>query len=126
MPVFEDFDGVLADTHVESTPSFPKRTSPDGAPNVVMIVLDDTGYAQLGCYGSSIDTPNIDRLADGGLRYTNFHVTPLCSPTRAALLTGRNHHTVGMRSVANFNTGFPQMRGYVSPHAATMAASAKR
>lgn len=121
MPVFEDFDGVLADTHVDSTPSFPKRTSPDGAPNVVMIVLDDTGYAQLGCYGSSIETPNIDRLAAGGLRYTNFHVTPLCSPTRAALLTGRNHHTVGMRSVANFSTGFPQMRGKIPPQAATTA-----
>jgi arylsulfatase len=121
VPIYEDFDGVLADTHVESTPSFPKRKTPDGAPNVVMIVLDDTGFAQLGCYGSSIETPNIDRLAAGGLRYTNFHVTPLCSPTRAALLTGRNHHTVGMRSVANFNTGFPQMRGKIPPQAATMA-----
>ncbi|HVW79965.1 MAG TPA: arylsulfatase [Mycobacteriales bacterium] len=121
MPLFADFDGVLADTHVDSTPSFPKRQTPDGAPNVVMIVLDDTGFAQLGCYGSSIETPNIDRLADGGLRYTNFHVTPLCSPTRAALLTGRNHHTVGVRSVANFNTGFPQMRGHITPNAATIA-----
>ncbi|HWA64947.1 MAG TPA: arylsulfatase [Mycobacteriales bacterium] len=121
MPVHEDFDGVLADTHVDSTPSYPKRSAPVGAPNVVMIVLDDTGFAQLGCYGSSIDTPNIDRLAAGGLRYSNFHVTPLCSPTRAALLTGRNHHTVGMRSVANFNTGFPQMTGKISPRAATIA-----
>ncbi|HVV75759.1 MAG TPA: arylsulfatase [Mycobacteriales bacterium] len=120
MPRFEDFDGEIRDTHVESTPSFPQRKSPEGAPNVVMIVLDDTGFAQLGCYGSSIETPNIDRLASGGLRYTNFHVTPLCSPTRAALLTGRNHHTVGMRSVANFATGYPHMRGHITPHAATM------
>jgi arylsulfatase len=120
VPIYEDFDGVLADTHAEATPSYPKRKTPAGAPNVVMIVLDDTGFAQLGCYGSSISTPNIDRLAAGGLRYSNFHVTPLCSPTRAALLTGRNHHTVGMRSVANFNTGFPQMRGHITPHAATM------
>jgi arylsulfatase len=120
MPTFDEFEGEIRDTHVESTPSFPRRRSPEGAPNVVMIVLDDTGFAQLGCYGSSIETPNIDRLAAGGLRYTNFHVTPLCSPTRAALLTGRNHHTVGMRSVANFSTGFPQMRGHITPHAATM------
>ena len=121
MPFFEDFDGEIRDTHVESTPSFAKRVTPEGAPNVVMIVLDDTGFAQLGCYGSSIDTPNIDRLAAGGLRYTNFHVTPLCSPTRAALLTGRNHHTVGMRSVANFATGYPHMRGHITPHAATIS-----
>ncbi len=93
---------------------------PEGSPNVVVIVLDDTGFAQLGCYGSSISTPNIDRLAAGGLRYSNFHVTPLCSPTRAALLTGLNHHTAGMRAVANFNTGFPNMRGHITNHAVTM------
>ena len=77
------------------------------APNVVLILLDDTGFSHLGCYGSDLATPNIDRLAAGGLRYTNFHVTPLCSPTRASLLTGRNHHTVGMRSLSNFDSGFP-------------------
>ncbi|NDH84981.1 MAG: hypothetical protein EBY65_09005, partial [Acidimicrobiia bacterium] len=68
-----------------------------------------------------IDTPNIDRLAADGLRYTNFHVTPVCSPTRAALLTGRNHHAVGMRAVSNFDTGFPNMRGRIDPAAATIA-----
>src|SRR5665647_1007477 len=66
-------------------------------------------------------TPNIDALAAGGLRYSNFHVTPLCSPTRAALLTGRNHHTVGMRGIANWNTGYPHMTGRISDHATTMA-----
>jgi arylsulfatase len=116
----ERFDGVIAQTHTESTPWWPDRKGPDGAPNVVVIVLDDTGFAQLGCYGSTIDTPNIDRLASGGLRYSNFHVTPLCSPTRAALLTGLNHHTAGMRAVANFNTGFPNMRGHITNHATTM------
>ncbi|TDE14292.1 arylsulfatase [Jiangella asiatica] len=65
-------------------------------PNVVMIVLDDLGFADLGCYGSEIDTPNIDRLASGGLRYTGFHVTAVCSASRASILTGRNHHNVGM------------------------------
>ena len=69
---------------------------PMSAPNVVMIVLDDLGFAQLGCYGAEIATPNIDRLADGGLRYNSFHVTSLCGPTRASLVTGRNHHAVGM------------------------------
>ena len=86
-----------------------------------MILIDDLGFSHFGCYGSTIATPRIDALARGGLRYTNFHVTPLCSPTRAALLTGRNHHEVGMRSISNFNTGFPNMRGQISPHAATMA-----
>ncbi|MGH9090968.1 MAG: arylsulfatase [Acidimicrobiales bacterium] len=67
-----------------------------GSPHVVVVVLDDTGFAQLGCYGSDIATPHMDRLAGGGLRYNRFHVTALCSPTRAAFVTGRNHHAVGM------------------------------
>ena len=106
----------------ESTPHWdPLPTPPEGAPNVVMIVLDDTGFAHLGCYGSDIDTPNIDRLAAGGLRYTNFHTTALCSPTRASLLSGRNHHSVGMRFVSNIDSGFSNCRGVISPRAATMA-----
>ncbi len=122
MATQENFDGVIGPTVAESVPSWPARPHPGpDAPNVVVILLDDTGFAHLGCYGSAISTPNIDRLAAGGLRYTNFHVTPLCSPTRAALLTGRNHHEVGMRSLANFSTGFPNMRGHVSNNAATMA-----
>src|SRR3546814_10850562 len=72
-----------------------------------MIVLDDVGFAQLGTYGSDIATPNIDALGDDGLRFTNFHVTPLCSPTRACLLTGRNHHSVGMGMIYGFPSGFP-------------------
>jgi arylsulfatase len=88
---------------------------------VLLILLDDTGFAQLGCYGSDIDTPNMDALAAGGLQFTNFHVTPLCSPTRAALLTGRSNHAVGMRSVSNFVTGFPNQLGHISNHAATVA-----
>ncbi len=118
----EPFGGVIGRTLAESTPSWPTRPHPgEDAPNVVVIVLDDLGFSHLGCFGSTIDTPNIDRLAAGGLRYTNFHVTPLCSPTRAALLTGRNHHEVGMRGVSNWNTGFPHMRGHISNHASTMA-----
>jgi arylsulfatase len=118
----EPFEGVIGRTLDDSKPWWPERPHPgEQAPNVVVILLDDLGFAQLGCFGSTIDTPNIDRLAAHGLRYTNFHVTPLCSPTRAALLTGRNHHEVGMRALANFNTGFPNMLGHVTNHAATIA-----
>ncbi|HEY5699218.1 MAG TPA: arylsulfatase [Acidimicrobiales bacterium] len=98
-------------------PAFPTGTR---APNVVVVLLDDTGFAHFGCYGSTIETPTIDRLAAGGLRYTNFHTTALCSPTRACLLTGRNHHTVGMRGISNWDPGFPHMRGAITPHAATL------
>ncbi len=112
----------LGRTHTESEPHFDAPAHPgDDAPNVVLILLDDTGFAQLGCYGSDIDTPNIDALAAGGLQFTNFHVTPLCSPTRASLLTGRSQHAVGMRSVSNFRTGFPNQLGHISNHAATVA-----
>ncbi|MDH3678336.1 MAG: arylsulfatase [Acidimicrobiia bacterium] len=112
----------IGTTVAESTPHWdPPKRPPEGAPNVVVIVLDDTGFAHLGCYGSDIDTPNIDRLAAGGLRYTNFHTTALCSPTRACLLTGRNHHSVGMRFISNIDSGFSNCRGVISPTAATMA-----
>ena len=83
------------------------RRAPQGAPNVVLVLLDDLGFAQVGCYGSDIATPVIDRLAAGGLRYNRFHVTALCSPTRAALLTGRNHHAVGMGFLADLPTSVP-------------------
>jgi arylsulfatase A-like enzyme len=120
--VYDEFHGTIRTTHHDSTPWFPESAHPgDGAPNVVVVLLDDTGFAHFGCYGSDIETPNIDRLAADGLQYTNFHVTPLCSPTRAALLTGRNHHSVGMRGLANFNTGYPNMTGHISNHAATVA-----
>jgi arylsulfatase A-like enzyme len=122
MPHTDEFAGTIGRTIAESTPSWPERPRPAaGAPNVVIVLIDDMGFAHLGCYGSTIRTPRIDALAAHGLRYTNFHVTPLCSPTRAALLTGRNHHEVGMRSISNFNTGFPNMRGHISPRAATIA-----
>ncbi len=122
MKSYERFDGVINRTEAESTPWWSTPPHPgEGAPNVVVILLDDTGFSHFGCYGSDLSTPNIDRLAAGGLRYTNFHVTPLCSPTRASLLTGRNHHTVGMRSLSNFDSGYPNMRGHITNHAATVA-----
>ncbi len=116
------FEGSIGRTLAESEPWFDEPPHPgDGAPNVVLVLLDDTGFAQFGCYGSDIDTPHVDALAADGLQFTNFHVTPLCSPTRASLLTGRSQHAVGMRAVSNFVTGFPNQLGHVSNHAATMA-----
>ena len=118
----EDFKGTIAREAADSTPWWPEPVLPrEGSPNVVVILLDDTGFSHLGSFGSVIETPNFDRLADSGLRYTNFHTTALCSPTRACLLTGRNHHSVGMRAVSNFDTGFPNMRGRIAPSAATLA-----
>jgi arylsulfatase A-like enzyme len=122
MADYGEFEGTIGRVQADSEPWWPTPPTPAAdAPNVVVILLDDLGFSHFGCFGSDIDTPNIDRLAAGGLRFANFHVTPLCSPTRAALLTGRNPHTVGMRSVANFDTGYPHMRGHISNHAATVA-----
>ena len=119
--IYGEYGGSIGRTHAESTPWWPTPPHPgDDAPNVIVILLDDLGFAQLGCFGGEVPTPNIDRLAERGVRFTNFHVTPVCSPTRAALLTGRHPHEVGMRSVSNFNTGYPNMRGEVSKHASTM------
>ncbi|MFW2333550.1 arylsulfatase [Ilumatobacter sp.] len=116
------FDGTIGRTVADSRPAFPEPRHPGvDAPNVVVVLLDDTGFAQFGCYGSDIDTPNVDALAADGLQFTNFHVTPLCSPTRASLLTGRSQHAVGMRAVSNFQTGFPNQLGHISNHAATIA-----
>jgi len=108
-------------TVAESTPRQPPVPRPPaGAPNVVVIVLDDTGFAQLGCFGSDAATPNLDRLAAGGLRYNRFHVTSLCSPTRACLLTGRNHHAVGMGFLADVPMAFPGYTGRIPPDVPTL------
>jgi len=116
------FEGTIGRTIADSEPWFDDPPHPGGeAPNVVLVLLDDTGFAQFGCYGSDIDTPNVDSLAANGVQFTNFHVTPLCSPTRASLLTGRSQHAVGMRAVSNFRTGFPNQLGHISNHAATVA-----
>jgi arylsulfatase A-like enzyme len=114
--------GRIGRTHLDSEPWFePKPKPAPGSPNIIFVVLDDVGYADLGCYGSEIRTPNMDGLAARGLRYSNFHTTTLCSPTRACLLTGRNHHAVGMRYLANVDMGWPSGRGAISNRAATIA-----
>ena len=120
IPEVAAFQGVIGKSVQESTPWWPPSPMKAGAPNVVVVVLDDSGFSHFGCYGSSIETPNIDRLAAKGVKYTGFHTTAVCSPTRACLLTGRNHHAVGMRSVSNFDTGFPNMRGAIPKSAATL------
>jgi arylsulfatase len=109
-----EFEGVIGPTWRESTPWWPPEPQPPkGAPNVLLVVLDDTGYAQLGCYGSDIATPTIDRLANDGVRLANFHTTALCSPTRACLLTGRNHHRNAMARVADLAVGYPGYWGRI-------------
>ncbi len=108
-------------TMKEVAPHYPgEPTAAQGTPNVVVIVFDDAGFADFGCYGSEVSTPNIDRLAANGLRFTNFHTTSLCSPTRASLLTGRHHHAVGMGSLANYDYGFDGYRGKVTKDAAML------
>ena len=118
----ERFEGRIGRTVADSEPYFDDGPHPgEDAPDVAVILLDDTGFAQFGCYGSDIDTPHVDGLAAAGVQFTNFHTTPLCSPTRASLLTGRYAHAVGMRAVSNFRTGFPNMLGHITNHATTLA-----
>ena len=114
----QDFGGTIARYRADAEAWWPEPARPAaGAPNLVTVVLDDVGFAQLGCYGSDIETPNLDRLAEHGLRYRNFHTTALCSPTRACLLTGRNHHSVGIGRVTDLATGFPGYDGRIPPSA---------
>jgi arylsulfatase len=108
------FPGNIGLTVDQSSPAWPEPLrAREGTPNVLFIVLDDTGYGQLGCYGSPIETPNLDSLAEDGLRYTNMHTTALCSPTRACILTGRNHHSNGMACITELATGYPGYNGNV-------------
>ncbi|HEY3502637.1 MAG TPA: arylsulfatase [Actinocatenispora sp.] len=114
--------GRVGTTYADSEPWWPEPPRPPaGSPDVILVVLDDVGFGTLGCFGSEIATPTMDSLARQGIRYTNFHVTPLCSPTRASLLTGRNHHAVGMSLLSNADSGFPSKRGTITPNAATVA-----
>jgi arylsulfatase A-like enzyme len=117
-----EFQGVIGRTVEESVPWWPEPARPPaGAPNVVVVLLDDLGFAHLGCYGSDIATPNIDALAENGVRYNNFHTTAICSPTRASLLTGRNPHAAGVSFVAEHDGGFPNIRGKVGKDSALIS-----
>jgi arylsulfatase len=106
------FPGVVGRTTEESSPAWPRPLrAAAGAPNVLFIVLDDTGFGQLGCYGSPISTPNFDSLAAGGLLYTNMHTTALCSPSRSCIITGRNHHANATAAINELATGYPGYNG---------------
>jgi arylsulfatase A-like enzyme len=116
------FRGTIGRTYRDSTPHWAESPKPaPGAPDVVFIVLDDVGFSDLGCYGAEIATPTMDALAAAGLRYNNFHVTAMCSPTRACLLTGRNAHAVGVGIIADFSNGYPGYDGRITHQAATLA-----
>jgi arylsulfatase A-like enzyme len=108
------FPGVIGRTTDESSPAWPAPVrAQEGAPNVLVIVLDDTGYGQLGCYGSPIETPHIDSLAEGGLLYNNMHTTALCSPSRSCVMTGRNHHANATAAINEVATGYPGYNGSI-------------
>ncbi|GLY65362.1 arylsulfatase [Amycolatopsis taiwanensis] len=118
------FRGVVNIDVRDSVPDWGPYEQPKakpGTPNVVYIVLDDVGYGAIRCYGGPIDTPNIDRIARNGLRYTQWHTTALCSPTRSCLLTGRNHTVNGMACISEAAIGFPGANGHVPPECATLA-----
>jgi len=116
------FGGRIGKTIADSKPWWPDSPAPPpGAPNILVVLFDDVGFSDFGCYGSPIRTPTIDRLAAEGLRYTGFHTTAMCSTTRAALLTGRNHHSVGVGCLANFDSGYPGYRGKIAKEAGTLA-----
>jgi arylsulfatase A-like enzyme len=119
----EPFPGRIGRTWDVSEPAFPvPRQAPPGAPNILYIVLDDVGFGWADTFGGLVDTPNITRLAKGGLSYVNHHTTALCSPTRACLLTGRNHHSVGMANITELASGFPGYNGRQPQDKAAIAA----
>ena len=117
----EPFGGVIKETAKDSTPFWPATiVPPKGAPNVLLIMTDDQGYGVSGTFGGVIPTPAMDRVAAAGLRYTQFHSTALCSPTRAAIITGRNHHSVGFGVIGEMSTGFPGYDSVIGKDSATI------
>ncbi len=118
----QEFQGKIARSYEDSKEWWPDPVRPPAdAPNVVIFLLDDVGFAQFGCFGGLIETPNIDRLASGGLRYNNFHTTALCSPSRASLMAGRNPHAIGLGSHALTAMGFPGYNAMVPATAKSVA-----
>ncbi|MFF0543110.1 arylsulfatase [Nocardia thailandica] len=108
---YDDFRGTAGRTAADSTPAWTAApTAPAGAPNIVVVLVDDMGYSDTGPYGSEVETPTLDRLAATGVRLSNYHTTPLCSPSRASLLTGINAHRAGFGFVANADPGYPGLR----------------
>lgn len=120
-PPDEHFRGSINENAAQSKPYWPARVvPPKGAPNILLIITDDVGFGAPSTFGGVIPTPALDRIAASGLRYTNFHTTSLCSPTRAALITGRNHHSVGFGVVSEQSTGFPGYNSIIPKDATTI------
>ncbi len=120
------FQGTIGLRSSESTPSFPRPvTALDGAPNVVLILMDDVGFGATSPFGGPIDTPEFQKLADNGLKYNRFHTTAVCSPTRAALITGRNHHTAHTGAVMEMATGYPGYDSVLGHDMVTVAETLK-
>jgi arylsulfatase len=120
------FEGKIGKTYEDSVAAWPKLpTPPEDAPNVLLIMLDDVGFGQTGTFGGPIPTPALDRLAASGLRYTRFHTTAICGPSRAALITGRNHHNCGTGFLAEWATGFPSYNNMIPKTTASVAATLK-
>jgi arylsulfatase A-like enzyme len=120
-PLPQPFGGKIERNAAQSTPYWPMRVvPPKGAPNVLLIMTDDTGFGVSSTFGGVIPTPTLDRIAANGLRYTNFNSTALCSPTRAALITGRNHHSMGFGVVAEQSTGYPGYNSVMTRDKATI------
>jgi arylsulfatase len=112
-----EFPGKIGKTIDDSTEAWPvPKAAPTGAPNVLFYVLDDVGFGQLSPYGGLVEAPNLQRVADAGVTYTNFHTTGLCSPTRTCIITGRNHHSNAMGSISEWSTGYPGYDGRMLPH----------
>src|SRR5262249_8863279 len=120
-PPPQKFQGKIEREATQSQPYWPARVvPPQGAPNVLLIITDDSGYGVPSTFGGVIPTPALDRIARDGLRYTNFHSTALCSPTRAALITGRNHHSAGYGVIAEQATGYPGYDSVITRDKATI------
>src|SRR5258707_706233 len=120
-PPPKNFGGTINLNAKDSKPYWPPRVVPaKGAPNVLLIMTDDQGYGVSGTFGGVIPSPAMDRVAKAGLRYTQFHSTALCSPTRAALITGRNHHSCGFGVITEQSTGFPGYDSIIGPDNATV------
>ena len=120
------FTGKIGKTYQDSTAAWPQLPAPPaGAPNVVIILLDDVGFGQVSTFGGPVPTPNIDKIAAQGLRYTRFHTTAICGPSRAALITGRNHHNAGSGFLAEWATGFPSYDNMIPRSTATIGSILK-
>jgi arylsulfatase len=116
-----EFSGTIGETYLDSKEAWPELPKPpDGAPNVVIILLDDVGFGQVGTFGGPVPTPALDELAANGLKYNRFHTTAICGPSRAALLTGRNHHNCGSGFLAEWATGYPSYTTMIPRSTATM------